>query len=209
MQDVRVIRGAGIDKEFDNGLAQERPLDDLDREVLKTGRAAYQQATGAYGGLTLHSVLPYVAKTNQRGIDCLKCHDVADVEVIGATSIVISLADDMAEIHRIDRRLWIGQAVVQVFIFLLVRLIARKAVARPLGELCDSITANGHDKDFTRRVSACGRDEIGQTGAALNCMLGEVQDALHGIQLPGAAVMREGVCSTSRPCFFTPFLPRM
>jgi len=182
MQDVRVIRGAGIDKEFDDGLPQERPLDDLDREVLKTGQAAYRQVTGAGGGLALRSVLPYVAKTNQRGIDCLKCHDVAEGEVIGATSIVISLADDMAEIHRIDGLLWIGQAVVQLLIFLLVRFIARKAVARPLGELCDSITAIGRDKDFTRRVSACGRDEIGQTGAAFNRMLAEVQGALQGIR---------------------------
>lgn len=190
MQDLRIIRGAGIDKEFDEGLPQERAVDELDKQVLSNGLPAYRQIVGSDGGLALRSVLPYVARENQRGVNCLKCHDVAEGEVIGATSIVISLKEDMATIKRIDRMLWIGQLLVQILIFILVRFIAKRAVAGPLAGLRDSIIGIGRDKDFTRRVAVSGEDEIGHTGVAFNGMVEEVQDTLRGIQSSMLALRR-------------------
>ena len=182
LEEVRVIRGPGLAKEYDEGLPQEQPVDDLDRQVLKTGQSAYETIKGKDGGMALRSVLPYIAGKDVRGVNCLKCHEVSEGEVLGATSIVISLKEDMETIARVNRMLWLGQAMLQVLLFFVIGAVTRQAIATPLARLRDAIASITSSKDFTSRVDIAGGDELGQTAEAYNQMIAEVQAALRDIQ---------------------------
>ena len=55
------------------------------------------------------------------------------------------------------------------------------SITKPLGRLRGAIVSIARSKDFTQRVDVTGRDETGQTGAAFNDLLGELQTSLSGV----------------------------
>jgi methyl-accepting chemotaxis protein len=131
--DLRVIRGKGIDDEFDGGLPQEKAVDELDHRVLATGEV---ESLLVHKGdeATLRMVVPYIAKKNFRSIDCLECHGVDEGAVVGAASVTIDVQDDMADIEAINTGMWIGQGVLQVVLFFVIGFIVRRLLSQLGGE---------------------------------------------------------------------------
>ena len=131
--DLRVIRGKGIDDEFDGGLPQERAVDELDKRVLATGNVE-SLLTHKGDEATLRMVVPYIAKKNFRSIDCLECHGVDEGAVVGAASVTIDVQEDMATIESINTAMWIGQALLQVVLFFVIGFIVRRLLSQLGGE---------------------------------------------------------------------------
>ncbi|MBS1158887.1 MAG: methyl-accepting chemotaxis sensory transducer [Proteobacteria bacterium] len=133
VKEMRVVRGQGIDDEFDGGMPQERPVDDMDRRVLASGvseSALISQGDDAW----LRMVVPYVARKNFRTINCLECHGVEEGAVVGAASVTIDIKEDRNTIERINVGMWAGQAVLQVLLFLVVGFIVRRLLRQLGGE---------------------------------------------------------------------------
>lgn len=131
LKELRVIRGKGTTDEFGPGLPQEQPVDELDHEVLSTGKTLARLGHPVYGPAALRLVLPYIAFKEFRTSKCLECHGVDDGTVIGAVSVITDIEEDLVSIHRINLYLWAGQAVLQLLLFFAVRAI----VARQLSQL--------------------------------------------------------------------------
>ncbi len=185
VQELRIIRSASLNKEYDEGLPEEQAVDLLDKKVLADGQPIYRKVDGKDGGAALRAVLPYIAESTnsgKRGLNCMKCHEAAENEVIGATNVVISLKHDMDSIRAMNRILWIGQIVIQIALFFVIRLIARRAIANPLARMRDAIAFIGREKNFSERVEVKGNDEIGQTAEAFNNMVEVVGTALLDIK---------------------------
>jgi methyl-accepting chemotaxis protein len=133
VKEMRVVRGQGIDDEFDGGLPQERAVDDMDRRVLASGVAEY--ALSSQGDqASLRMVVPYIAKKDFRSINCLECHGVEDGAVVGAASVTIDVNEDLATIKRINTGMWIGQGVLQVLLFFVIGFIVRRLLRQLGGE---------------------------------------------------------------------------
>jgi methyl-accepting chemotaxis protein len=133
VKDMRVIRGKGIDDEFDGGLPQERAVDEMDRRVLASGVA--ESVLGSKDDdAWLRTVVPFIAKKNFRTIDCLECHGVDEGAVVGAASVTIDIKGDMAMIRQINTRMWIGQAVLQILLFFVIGLIVSRLLRQLGGE---------------------------------------------------------------------------
>ena len=182
VEEVRVVRGAPVEKEFGAGLPQEQARDELDRAVLASGQAEFREIVGKDGSPALRAVIPFIAGKKQRGINCMRCHDVEENAVVGAADVVISLNSDMATVARMNRAMWFGQIAIQLILFFVIGFIAKKAICRPLSAMRDSIVHIEEQKDFTRRVAVTGNDEIGQTATAFNRMAEAVQTALVDVQ---------------------------
>ncbi len=133
VREVRVIRGKGIDAEFDPGLPEERPRDDMDQRVLASGKSeSLLQISGDQA--TLRTVIPYIAKKNFRSIDCLSCHGVDEGTVVGAASIVTDVKKDLASLQNINRWIWLGQGLLQLLLFFSIRSIVRRLLKQLGGE---------------------------------------------------------------------------
>ena len=132
IKELRVIRGKGVNDEFGAGLPEEKVVDDMDRNVLATGQKEF--SIDKNDGNTLRAVLPFIAKKDLRGTNCLKCHGVDENAVLGATSIVIDIKGDMDSIKKINALLWIGQGVLQITLFFVVGLIVRRLLRQIGGE---------------------------------------------------------------------------
>jgi methyl-accepting chemotaxis protein len=129
VKELRVIRGKGTSDEFGPGLAQEEARDDLDQRVLA---GAGNQFALDRGQGSLRAVMPFLAMKEFRTSKCLECHAVAEGSVLGAVSITTDVSADLARIVELNRLIWVGQAVLQILLFLAIRWIVRRQL-RELG----------------------------------------------------------------------------
>ncbi len=159
LKELRVVRGKGVIDEFGAGLPNQKPVDDLDREVLASGKAKYKIDDDK---ATLRSVIPYIAKKEFRGSKCLECHGVDENAVLGVISITSNIQSDKDEIRSINNWLWLGQVVLQIGLFFVIGAIVRRQLralgAEPSeathlaqsvasGNLCTPIHVRNGDKD--------------------------------------------------------------
>ena len=134
VREMRVVRGKGTDDEYGEGLPQEKPVDDLDRSVLASGRTAYQMSTTAGGDELLRAVVPFLAMKNFRTINCLECHAVDEGSVLGVASVIVDVKDDLAAIRHLNALIWVGQVVLQILLFFVVGQIVRRLLRQLGGE---------------------------------------------------------------------------
>jgi len=132
IREMRIVRSKAIDAEFPAGLAQEQPVDELDRRVLATGVAQVSMIRDDNGNAALRTVLPFIATRNFRGTNCLQCHGVDEGSVLGAASVVIDVSDDLATISRVKAWIWAGQVLLQIMCALALFFVTR-GVVRQLG----------------------------------------------------------------------------
>ena len=133
IKEMRIIRGKGIDDEFDNGLPQERAVDDMDRAVLASGKTT-SEITRDGDDAWLRTVVPFIATKNFRTTNCLKCHGVADGAILGAASVTIDVKNDLSMIKKVDIWIWIGQGILQVILFIVIGQIVRRLLSQLGGE---------------------------------------------------------------------------
>jgi methyl-accepting chemotaxis protein len=90
VNELRVLRGEAVSKQFGAGTAEESQRDSTEQEALQSGKPYYQvQQEGA--GEVLRVVLPAIAKSSYLGKNCLMCHTVPEGTVLGAVSMKLSL----------------------------------------------------------------------------------------------------------------------
>ncbi len=139
VMEMRIVRGQGIDDEFPAGLAEEKPVDDMDRRVLATGKSEVELIKGNDGEAKLRTVMPFIAEKNFHGIDCLKCHGVNTGAVLGAASVIIDVKEDLANIKSFNELMWIGQLILQFLLFFVISLISRRLLKQLGGEPAKAI----------------------------------------------------------------------
>src|SRR5512135_3512382 len=123
--ELRIVRGRAVVEQFGPGLPEEAPVDDLDRAVLSSGRVMFRKVSGADGRPALRVVVPFIAKENFRGTNCLLCHITQAGSVNGAASVTIDLSEEQAQLAEIEDWLWIGHIVLQILLLIIISLFVR------------------------------------------------------------------------------------
>ena len=95
--DIRLVRAPVLDEQYGARAATDYPADDLEKEVIRTGRERV-----VMNNETLRGVYPYVARSDVMGRDCLACHQVREGTVLGAVSIGIPMAGSLARIRALQ-----------------------------------------------------------------------------------------------------------
>ena len=126
--EVRVVRAKGTNDEFGEGLPQEKPVDEVDRAVLASGKPEFKMTVLANGEASLRAVIPSIAMKEFRTSKCLLCHGVDEGTVLGLVSVTIDIKKDLADIQRVTTLIWIGQGVLQVALFFIIGLIVRRSL---------------------------------------------------------------------------------
>lgn len=167
--ELRVIRGKSVQDQFGAGLPEEQVQDDLDRAVLEGGRTQFKFTAGE-GKDSLRAVVPFIAKKDFRGTDCLQCHTVQEGTVNGAASITIDMSDEFAALSKVSAILWGGQVLMQAVLFLVIGWVINRGL-RPFTELQRTMLAMQADGNLSRRVNVQSNDEVGQAAAAFNTLM--------------------------------------
>ncbi|MDD2916093.1 MAG: methyl-accepting chemotaxis protein [Gallionella sp.] len=166
VEELRVIRGKSVQDQFGPGLPEEQAKDELDKAALASGKEQIR-LSHEDGKDIVRVVIPFIAKKDFRGTDCLQCHIVPEGSVNGAASITLNLQEEYALMQKVNLWLWGGQVALQVFLFFMIGWIIER-VTYPTRELQQTMAKMQADGDLTKRVPIHSEDEIGQTGIAFN-----------------------------------------
>jgi two-component system, cell cycle response regulator len=146
-----VVRSESVTNQYGAGLINENPRDQMDREVLKTGKT-YQKITENAEHATLRVTVPYIA-SSYGNPNCLECHTVNEGDVLGAISMEFNIG---------SLRYTGAITVLKIFsinlLFLIVALIAVNYFIKPymsfFTKLKDTIE-NGLNGNFVHDLETC------------------------------------------------------
>jgi methyl-accepting chemotaxis protein len=138
IRDVFVIRAPVINKVFNKELDYKKPLNEQQKKVIETG-VLYSEQFRESNKPYMRIIVPYVAKSDRYGINCLGCHQVAEDTTIGALHMVVSL--EAEEKFRAQLAyIYIAMAIFGVvFVIILISTITNHTVNRPLKALVKSL----------------------------------------------------------------------
>ena len=167
VEEVRVIRGPAVDKQFGQGLEQERSMAEGDAKVIEHGVATFNVVENDDASI-FRAVIPYTA--NSLGTpNCLQCHAVKQGTVLGAVAIDIPLKE-------IKRQAITTVAIVGLMILLtsLLSLYLLRRLLRPLVETAGAVKAvvtQAVGGVFTGRLTQRTSDEVGEIAGHLNQLM--------------------------------------
>ncbi len=188
--ELRIIRGQAVVDQFGPGLPEEAPADEMDREVLGSGKILFRNQTEKDGRPALRVVVPFIAQQNFRGTNCLACHATQAGSVNGAASVTIDLTEEKAQLAEIKNWLWVGHVAIQVFlviiISLFVRIIIVRNISKPVKKLHDTMAEIQHDMDLSKRADVdANNPDIGGMATSFNALVDQLQHANERLQLFG------------------------
>ena len=166
VDELRVIRNKPVQDQFGPGLPEEQATDDLDKAALTSGKEQFKLSHEG-GKDTLRIIVPFIAKKEFRGTNCLQCHMVPEGTVNGAASITLNLKDEYELLQKAGWWLWGAQLIIQLILLFLVGWIINRVIF-PAKELQQTMVKMQADGDLTKRVPIHSSDEIGKTGLAFN-----------------------------------------
>jgi len=167
VQNVRLIRGPAVVKQFGPGLTQERQADGIESRVIDRGEAIFN-VLEKEGAPVFRAIIPYVA-TSQGTPNCLQCHAVSHDAVLGAVSIDIPLGD-------VKRQALTATAIVSLTVFLaaLLALLLLRWQLRPLVETAGAVktvVTQAIGGAFHGRIEQRTSDEVGEIAVQLNRLM--------------------------------------
>lgn len=184
--EARVIRGKPVAAQYGPGWPEEQAMDELDARALD---GEHIKKIGIIDGKKVITVItPFHATENTRGVNCLRCHNVASGDVNGAVRVSYSLSRMEAVLKQ---ELWLAIGGGLAFLIaglILINLLMEKWVVRPLHGFMDVISRRAQGEVNARITDISSQDELGKLARAYNGML-DVMDETTAQE--SARVMRD------------------
>jgi len=169
MLGLRVIRGKPVQDQYGPGLPSEQAADEMDRMAL-TSAKEQSKLLEQDGKQSLRVIVPFIAKKDFRGTNCLMCHAVAEGTVAGAASITLDVSEEFEVMRKANMVMWGVQIIIQVFLYFVIGWLIG-SVTRPVRELQQTMLVMQADGDLSKRVTVRSEDEIGQAATAFNGLI--------------------------------------
>lgn len=188
IRSLRIVRGTSVMAQFGPGLAEEQPQDAMDEAVLNSGKTTFQRIDHPGQPPVLRVVVPFIAKHNFRGTDCLSCHRTVEGGVNGVASVSIDLSPDMQTLAEVKRGLWMGlcfiQVVLSVLVYLLVRHLLSSNISWPVSVLQRAMSEIQRSNDLSQRAQVDEKNpDIGEMACTFNTLMDSLENATERLEL--------------------------
>ncbi len=164
IEEIRVIRGDKVIKQYGPGNPYEQPRSQQEKEVLKTG-IPYEKLEETFDKVHYVLIIPYKAEPKGK-IDCLKCHDVDAGDILGA----IYIKTDLTEIRRTAFLNLLNTSIVAMVIFIATIFVIIRFF-QPYTEFFSKLKkglSRAKEGDFTERVFIDTNDEAKEVADTYN-----------------------------------------
>ncbi|MEF3191676.1 MAG: GGDEF domain-containing protein, partial [Campylobacterales bacterium] len=172
IQNLWVVRGDLVNKQYGPPRSDELPRDAIDRKVLATGQKIVV-LNETMDSATLRVTIPYVASANEVP-KCISCHEANIGDTLGA----ISMEFDIMSIRTQGIRTII-YILLTTMVTLAIIIILTNRLLNPYLELFESLLEsikNATKGNFTFNVQTHLKDEAGDVAHWFNSLLGKLHD---------------------------------
>jgi len=136
MRDIYTIRSKYVNEVFNRPLDYKEPKDEKEKSVLEKGEIFSERIQGK-SGTEIRIIVPYIAKTDRLGINCLGCHRVKEGQVIGALNMVMSIEKEEEFTAKL-KYIFLFLAILGVSMVVgIIYYSTNKMVNQPLNKLVD------------------------------------------------------------------------
>lgn len=173
-----IVRSQNVIEQFGEGLGSEKPRDNIDKDVLKTGNSI-KEIEESTSGVTLRISIPYIA-SSYGSPNCLDCHNAKEGDVLGAISMQFDISD-----IRVLGAVTILKILGTSVIFLLFAILLTNYLIKPYVSILESLRVvieKAYKGDFTHRVSVHKNHEAGEVARWLNTLIEKFQGTLGTIE---------------------------
>lgn len=174
-----IARGENVTKQYGKGFDSENIRDEIDKEVLATGKTMQQMNENATN-TTLRVTIPYKASTHDNNINCMSCHDVANGATLGIISMEFNISD-----MRNAGMLTILKIVGINLLFIVVALLLINYYVTPYMRLFESMQQGikkAYSGDFSHKFLSKVGGEAKVVIDQLNSLFSKMQDTFGEIK---------------------------
>ena len=164
IEEIRVIRGEKVIKQYGQGTSYEQPRSQREKEVLKNG-IPYEKLEESFDKVYYVLIIPYKAEPTGK-IDCLKCHNVEAGDILGA----IYIRTDLSEIRKTAFLNLLNTSIVSMIIFLATVFVIIRFF-QPYTEFFSRLKkglSRAKEGDFTERIFIDTNDEAKEVADTYN-----------------------------------------
>jgi len=193
---LRLVRSKDVIKQYGKGFKEEHAEDEIDKEVLKTGKMIQKISEDAES-TTLRVTIPYIATVDNSSASCLNCHDVKKGAVLGA----ISMEFDISHM-RTSGMMTILKIIGINLLFIIVALILINYYVSPYVKLFSNLQSGvkkAYSGDFTHRFNSSVGGEAKEVITQMNSLFGKIQDTFGDIKHNLATFIPQGCVSSADP----------
>ncbi|MBF0465017.1 MAG: methyl-accepting chemotaxis protein [Nitrospirae bacterium] len=161
---IKILRSEALDKDYGKGEPDQYSADNVEAEVLKSGKERT-----IIEGNTVRGLYPYIASKNFMGRDCLTCHNVKEGDVLAVVSLSVSMAKSVESIKRL-KYIFITAGLLGLLIITVIFIYTFKKTHKPLVELSKELLAMSNG-DLNVHFDYNTKDEIGLLSQGFNQMV--------------------------------------
>ncbi|WP_038250087.1 sensor domain-containing diguanylate cyclase [Ghiorsea bivora] len=174
LDDVRVVRGEPVIRQFGPGIEGEQVKLEMEKRVLATGQ--WEERFFSEKDKRLYQItIPYIARSTG-SLNCLQCHQVPEGTINGVVTLGFSL-----ENMRHSELFAILPLIVLLVVFglclgyFLKRLFAPMVVTV---EELKSVVGSAIQGDFSGRITSSSKDEIGEIAKYTNILMDTLDQSM-------------------------------
>ncbi len=148
IKDFWIIRSPKVIEQFGPGFKNEGARDELDKEVIKTGKMRYEIEENSDKAI-LRVTIPYIASA-YGSPNCLQCHNAKEGDVLGAISVKFDIQDT-----RNAGILTIAKIIGINIVFLIIALLSINYFFKPIVTLFQELSQMiryAHMGDYSKRI---------------------------------------------------------
>ena len=138
MRNIYTIRSRYINEVFNRPLSFKEPKDEKEKFVLEKGEIFTERIQGNRGP-EIRIIVPYIAKTDRLGINCLGCHRVKEGQVLGALNMVMSIEKEEEFTAKLKYIFFLLAVLGVGLVVGIIYYATNKMVNIPLNKLVDSL----------------------------------------------------------------------
>ncbi len=193
-----IVRSDNVKRQYGNGFNNEMLRDSIDDAVLNTGKMV-TKINEHTDKILLRVTIPYKAKINSNGTNCLSCHDVNNGDTLGA----ISMEFDITKM-RSAGLFTILKILALNIVFIIIVLILINHYVTPYMKLFSNMQegiTKAYRGDFTHKFQTSVGGDASKIVSQLNTLFKKMQETFGDIKYNLATFIPQGCVSSADPLY--------
>ncbi len=168
---IWIARSPTVIKQFGEGMNNEVARDEIDKEVLRTGKIIKEMTETATKS-TMRMTIPFTASAFTTP-NCLSCHQAKEGDVLGAVSMVMDVSDIRGSSFTTVTYIAVIAIVIMFFILMVVNKFLTPYI-KIFYSIKEVMTA-AYDGNYSKRVDGGNLFESKAVADMLNSLLSKLQ----------------------------------